>query len=54
MGLRTEHNLGKDGEDTKKNIMVNTMEGRTAFQRGLDRLEKWTNQKLIMFTKTNA
>lgn len=39
---------------TKMHGMVNTEERRAAFQRDLDRLQKWTDQKLMMFIENKC
>jgi len=49
LDLGTEYTLGKGAEDTKIQGMVNTEEGRTSFQRELDRLQTWTGQNLKVF-----
>lgn len=54
MDLGTEGTLGKGAEGIKMHSMVNTDEGRAAFQRDLDWLQKWTDQKLMRFIKNKC
>ncbi|GAB0177652.1 mitochondrial enolase superfamily member 1 [Grus japonensis] len=54
MDSRIECTLSKFADDTKQCGVVNTLEGRDAIQRDLDRLERWARVNCMKFYKAKC
>ena len=50
----TECTISKSAHDTKLSDVANTLEGRGAIQRNLDRLKKWAHANLMKFNGSNC
>jgi len=54
MDSETERTLGKFADNTKLCGVADTLEGRNAIQRDLDRLERWAFMSCMNFNKVKC